>query len=60
MADNAAAIVNQLRKKIEGYTPSDDQRSTGTVLEVGDGIARIAGIDDVQSMETLEFVARDG
>jgi F-type H+/Na+-transporting ATPase subunit alpha len=58
--DKPSSIVEHLRKKIEGYQPTDESRKTGIVLEVGDGIAKIAGLDDVQSMEMLEFVTSSG
>ncbi len=60
MSDKAHTIVDELRKKIEGYQPSETAGAAGTVLEVGDGIARIAGLDDVKSMEMLEFVTETG
>ncbi len=60
MADTAQTIVESLKARIAGYTPSAAEQQTGTVLEVGDGIARISGLDGVQSMEMLELEAHGG
>lgn len=57
---DVSPIVENLRKKIAGYQPSSDTRRTGVVLEVGDGIARVAGLDQVQAAEALEFETRSG
>ncbi len=34
----------------------DDLKNEGVVLQVGDGIARVAGLDNAGSMEVLEFI----
>ena len=60
MSDKSNMIVENLRRKIEGFQPSADQAQAGTVLEVADGIARISGLDDVRSMEMVEFATRAG
>ncbi|MGI6103414.1 MAG: F0F1 ATP synthase subunit alpha [Patescibacteria group bacterium] len=57
---DATTIVETLRRRIEGYAPASASARTGTVLEVGDGIARVAGLDDVQSMEKLEIQTQGG
>ena len=59
MADTSPIIEN-LRRKIAGYEPSESTAKSGIVLEVGDGIARIAGLDDVQSYEMIEFQSARG
>ena len=43
------------RSEIENYKSSLDISNTGTVLEVGDGIARIYGLSDAMAGELLEF-----
>ncbi len=53
-------IVQNLRKKIEGYQPTTETGKSGIVLEVGDGIARVAGLDEVQAAEALSFETRSG
>ncbi|MBI4185804.1 F0F1 ATP synthase subunit alpha [Candidatus Berkelbacteria bacterium] len=60
MTQAQPSIVTALRERIERFQPDADAKQSGTVLEVGDGIARVAGLDDVQSMEMLDFVAADG
>ena len=44
-----------IRSEIENYKNKIDISNTGTVLEVGDGIARIYGLSDAMSGEQLEF-----
>lgn len=48
-------ITSILKKKIEGFVPEAEISQTGTVLQVGDGIARIYGLTDAVSGELLEF-----
>ena len=44
-----------IRNEIEGYNKSLDIANTGTVLEVGDGIARVYGLSKAMSGELLKF-----
>jgi F-type H+-transporting ATPase subunit alpha len=49
-------IASILRERIEGMdTGSADLSEVGTVLEIGDGIARIHGVDNCMSLEMLEL-----
>jgi F-type H+-transporting ATPase subunit alpha len=48
-------ISGVLQKAIEGITSASDLEEVGTVLQVGDGIARIYGLTNVQSNELIEF-----
>src|SRR5215218_9947941 len=49
-------IASILRERIEGMdVESADLAEVGTVLEIGDGIARIHGVDNCQSLEMLEL-----
>src|SRR5919106_2969706 len=49
-------IASILRERIEGLdTGSADLSEVGTVLEIGDGIARIHGLDNCMSLEMLEL-----
>ncbi len=41
---DAADIASVLRKNVEGFRPEVDRAQVGRVLEVGDGIARVAGL----------------
>ena len=42
-----------IRDEIEGYNKSLDIANTGTVLEVGDGIARVSGLSKPLSGDLL-------
>ncbi|MPZ15050.1 MAG: F0F1 ATP synthase subunit alpha [Chloroflexi bacterium] len=44
-----------LRKQIEGFDQVAEATNIGTVIEVGDGIARIWGLSSVVASELLEF-----
>jgi F-type H+/Na+-transporting ATPase subunit alpha len=44
-----------LKKQIEGFKSSVELEEVGTVLQVGDGIARIYGLNKVQANELIEF-----
>jgi len=49
------AIVKQLKEKIAGFAPQAKMEKVGTVLEVGDGVARVSGLKETASMEMLDF-----
>ena len=44
-----------LKKQIEGFKGDVELEEVGTVLQVGDGIARIYGLNKVQANELIEF-----
>src|SRR5512137_1284098 len=44
-----------LRKQLSGFEKEVDVYDVGTVLQVGDGIARIHGLSKVMSTELVEF-----
>jgi len=48
-------ISNIIRQQIESYDKEVKVNNVGTVLQVGDGIARVYGLDQVMSGELLEF-----
>ncbi|WP_410208968.1 F0F1 ATP synthase subunit alpha [Fusobacterium sp.] len=48
-------ISSIIKKEIENYKKSLDIKTSGSVLEVGDGIARIYGLSSAMSGELLEF-----
>ncbi|MCA9124206.1 MAG: F0F1 ATP synthase subunit alpha [Planctomycetaceae bacterium] len=52
---NADEIASVLQAEIEQYDSSIDVREVGTVLEVGDGIARVHGLSGVMANEMVEF-----
>nr|GLL35885.1 ATP synthase CF1 alpha subunit [Ipomoea trifida] len=51
----ADEISNLIRERIEQYNREVNIVNTGTVLQVGDGIARIYGLDEVMVGELVEF-----
>nr|ANS11004.1 ATP synthase CF1 alpha subunit [Euphronia guianensis] len=51
----ADEITNLIRERIENYTSEVKVVNIGTVFQVGDGIARIYGLDEVMSGELVEF-----
>jgi len=48
-------IISVIRKEIEAYEKELDVEEVGTILEVGDGIARIYGLNRTMAGEMLEF-----
>jgi F-type H+-transporting ATPase subunit alpha len=52
---NADEIAAALRKHVESFAPTLEQAQVGRVLEVGDGIARVAGLPETAVNELLEF-----
>ena len=56
MAEVKPAEVSAiLRQQLAGYKTASELEEVGTVLQVGDGIARIYGLSNVQSGELIEF-----
>ena len=56
MADiNPAEVSSILREQLAGSASAAQLEEVGTVLQVGDGIARIYGLTSVQSGELIEF-----
>jgi F-type H+-transporting ATPase subunit alpha len=55
MGLNPEEVSSVLKKEIEKYEKKLAMESVGTVLQVGDGIARIWGLEDVQMSELIEF-----
>jgi F-type H+-transporting ATPase subunit alpha len=55
MAIKADEISKIIQRQIEGFETEADIREIGTVISVGDGIARIHGLDRVMYNELLEF-----
>ena len=44
-----------LRNRIKGYETKVDTSEVGTVISLGDGIARVYGLDQAMSGELVEF-----
>jgi F-type H+-transporting ATPase subunit alpha len=48
-------ITSILKQRIEEYSVESDLAEVGTVLQVGDGIARVYGLENAVSLEMLEL-----
>ncbi|GIX43072.1 MAG: ATP synthase subunit alpha [Leptospiraceae bacterium] len=48
-------VVNLLKKEIQSFETSTDLTEYGELISVGDGIARIYGLENVMSNEMVEF-----
>jgi F-type H+-transporting ATPase subunit alpha len=55
MAVKADEISRIIEQKISGFEREIDLQETGTVISVGDGIARIYGLENAMSGELVEF-----
>jgi F-type H+-transporting ATPase subunit alpha len=55
MADLIKQITSDLKKQIDDYQPEVEFSDMGTVLESGDGIARVRGLANVKSQELVQF-----
>lgn len=52
---NADEIAGVIEKQIKGYEEALDISEVGEVIQVGDGIARVYGLENVMAMELVEF-----
>ncbi|HEX9504350.1 MAG TPA: F0F1 ATP synthase subunit alpha [Patescibacteria group bacterium] len=50
-----ADIISQLKSRIESFQPHAKLETVGTVLQVGDRIAKVAGLLNAKASEMLEF-----
>ncbi len=55
MTDLIRQITSDLQKQIESYRPEIGISDIGTVVEAGDGIARVQGLANVQAQELVQF-----
>ena len=55
MSIKAAEISSIIKEQISNFETKADIAEVGTVLSVGDGIARVYGLDKVQAGEMVEF-----
>ena len=56
----AQSIDEALKKQLEQLNVSVESREVGTVIQVGDGIARVDGLRDAMAGELLEFIGEGG
>jgi F-type H+-transporting ATPase subunit alpha len=55
MAIRPEEITTVIRKQIEGYEKATELKEEGSVLQVGDGIARVYGLQNAMAGELLEL-----
>ncbi|NLK67744.1 MAG: F0F1 ATP synthase subunit alpha [Clostridiaceae bacterium] len=55
MVNNADETIKVIKRQIESYSTELDFSEAGTVIRVGDGIARVHGLQNAMSGELLEF-----
>ncbi|MCX2839916.1 F0F1 ATP synthase subunit alpha, partial [Salinimicrobium sp. MT39] len=55
MSIKAEEISALIKKQIENYQSEIQVSEVGTVISVGDGIARVHGLDNVMAGELVEF-----
>jgi len=55
MALRPDEISSVIKQQIEAYSDKLDVAEAGSVIQVGDGIARVYGLDNAMSSELLEF-----
>ena len=56
----AQSIDEALRKQLDALNTSVESREVGTVIQIGDGIARVDGLKDAMAGELLEFTGEGG
>ncbi len=55
MEIKASEVMGVLKKQIENFENLPEFKEVGQILSVGDGIAKIYGLESVQSSEMVEF-----
>jgi F-type H+-transporting ATPase subunit alpha len=55
MSDLIDNITADLQKQIDSYKPAVEVSEVGTVIEAGDGIARVDGLSTVRAQELVQF-----
>jgi F-type H+-transporting ATPase subunit alpha len=55
MSDLIKQIISDFQKQIDDFEPEVGISDIGTVLEAGDGIARVEGLANVRSQELVQF-----
>jgi F-type H+-transporting ATPase subunit alpha len=55
MSDMLKDLSTDLKKQIEAYSPEIEMQQVGSVIEAGDGIARVNGLAEIRSQELVRF-----
>ncbi len=48
-------LIEELKKELTRFHHAVEREAVGTILEVGDGVARVAGLSEVMASEMVEF-----
>jgi len=55
----AQEIIEKIKQAIDGYKSSQEWEEIGKITEVGDGIVKISGLNNVQSQEVITIESGD-
>ena len=55
-----ADFIEQFKKEIAGFTPSERPKNSGTVIRVGDGVAEVEGLEGAGMSEMVRFDIASG
>ncbi|HHH81607.1 MAG TPA: F0F1 ATP synthase subunit alpha [Chloroflexi bacterium] len=55
MTDLVKNLSSELQRQIDTFSPEVEIKDIGSVLEAGDGIARVSGLSAVKSQELIRF-----
>ena len=55
MSDLVKNLSSDLQKQIEEFSPDVELKDIGSVIEAGDGIARVSGLSQVRAQELIQF-----
>jgi len=50
-----SSILQEIEKEIANVANSVEKTNIGTIREIGDGVAKVEGLSDVQLNEMIEF-----
>ena len=53
-------VTSILRRQLQNFAPKGELEEVGTILLVGDGIARVYGLHNVQSGELVTLCSQSG
>ncbi len=59
MSSQKDYIIESLKKQISGFKAEISRERIGTVIEVGDGIAKISGLSDCMYSEMVQFITEE-
>ncbi|CAG0928077.1 partial ATP synthase subunit alpha, partial [Planctomycetaceae bacterium] len=55
MAEVSSSIFESFLRQVEDYSPAIESVEVGYVTEVGDGIARVTGLNNIRFSELVRF-----